>query len=411
MNKEMNINDLIAGCLEQLKTACYSEKCIAEYRRLWRAGILKYMEIRKTKIFTHDLGEDFLSNIWNGKIPANNRNYRRSIHVLQEYLQTGIVRKRIKKLVEHPLSGEIGEAALCFLESLRELRYSQLTISEKRYILSQFVNGLSIKGIYKISDITIDNVISAVDYSHTLKKNRFTAIRQFCDFLYKEGYMSQNLSYVLVRNNFPQREKLPSTYTLEEISMIEASIERSSALGKRDYAIFLIASLLGLRASDIRALTWDNIDWDNGKITLYQYKTGRPLELPLPKEVGEAIVTYALDARPKSNYSEVFLSAKAPYIPLGREAITSIIGKIIRSSGVDIGNRNFGPHSLRNTLASSLLLKETSISTISAILGHESIQSTMNYLRIDLESLKKCVLEASLVDEAFYNQNGGAFYE
>lgn len=193
--------------------------------------------------------------------------------------------------------------------------------------------------------------------------------------------------------------------------MVEASIEQSSAVGKRDYAIFLMASRLGLRVSDIAALTWDNIDWDNQTIILYQSKTKNPVELPLLNDMGEALVTYARDSRPKSTRKEVFLTAKAPYRPMTRIGLNGVITRIMQASGIDTSGRRFGPHSLRHSLASNMLREGTSIPTISSVLGHESSQTTMEYLRVDMVNLMGCVLDVTMVDESFYSQKGGAFYD
>jgi len=158
-------------------------------------------------------------------------------------------------------------------------------------------------------------------------------------------------------------------------------------------------------------LTWDNIDWDKGKITLYQYKTKAPMELPLLREIGEALVTYARDSRPKSHLKEVFLTASAPYRPMTRISLNGVITRIMQSSGIDISSRRFGPHSMRHSLASNMLRQGTSLPVISGILGHESTQTTMEYLRVDIVNLRECVLDTPLVDEAFYLQKGGAFYD
>jgi integrase len=309
------------------------------------------------------------------------------------------------------LNGEIGKIVEEHLDWLRKQRRCDLTISNHRRLLSYFVEGLAQKGIHQIDDITEGAIIAFIDYAQTCKLEHFYAIRQFCTFLYDRGYTQTYLGYVLARNNFPQHEKLPSVYNSIEIRAIENTIEQSSAVGKRDYAIFVIASRLGLRVSDIASLTWSNIDWDNGKITLYQSKTKNPIELPLLKDVGEALVTYARDARPKSLHKEVFLSAKAPYRPMNRISLNGVITRIMQSSGVDTRSRRIGPHSLRHSLASNLLCQGTSISTISSVLGHESTQTTMEYLRIDVVNLKECTLDIPLVDNAFYAQKGGAFYD
>jgi site-specific recombinase XerD len=408
---DKKIQTLIAGCVEQLRSDGYAEQCIEAHRRRWQKGIVSFMGKMGTDVFTTEIGEAFLSKILSGLASPTQRGHRRSIHLLDEFMKTGKVRRRIVKLVEHPLNGEVGKIVEEHLDWLKKQRRCDLTIYNHRRLLSYFVDGLAQKGIHHIDDITEEAIIAFMDYAQTCKLEHFYSIRQFCTFLYDRGYTQANLGYVLTRNNFPQHEKLPSVYDSDEIRTVENTIEQSSSVGKRDYAIFVIASRLGLRVSDIASLTWSNIDWDNGKITLYQSKTKNPVELPLLKDVGEALVTYARDARPKSLHKEVFLSAKAPYRPMNRISLNGVITRIMQSSGVDTFNRHFGPHSLRHSLASNLLCQGASISTISSVLGHENTRSTMEYLRIDAANLKECVLDVPLVDEAFYAQKGGAFYD
>lgn len=406
-----SIQSLIACCIEQMRKDGYAEQCIETHRRRWQKGIVSFMVEKQTVAFTTRVGEAFLSKILPGLAGPTQRGHRRSIHLLDEFIKTGKVRRRIVKLVEHPLNGEIGKIVEEHLDWLKSQRRCDLTIHNHRRLLSYFVEGLSQKGIHHVSELTSDAIVAFVDYTQTCKLEHFYAIRQFCAFLHERGYTRTNPGYVLARNNFPQHEKLPSVYDSDEIRKVEDSIEQSSAVGKRDYAIFLMASRLGLRVSDIASLTWNNIDWDNGKITLYQSKTKNPVELPLLKDIGEALVVYARDARPKSLHKEVFLSAKAPYRPMTRISLNGVITRIMQLSGVDTSNRRFGPHSMRHSLASNLLRQGIPIPTISSVLGHDSTQATMEYLRIDVTNLKECVLDVPLVDDSFYVQKGGVFYD
>lgn len=409
--KSTEINTLITNCVLQMRLEGYDEKCIETHQRRWQKGIVSYMDQTGETHFSPKVGALFLTDTLPGLAASTQRAHRRSIHLLMEFMQTGIIRRRIVKLHEFPLEGEIGNAVIQHLDSLREQRRCEATIHNHRRLLSYFIAGLSQKGIDRLCDITEEAIVDFVDHAQTCKSEHFYAVRQFCSFLYGRGLTSTNLSYVLARNNFPQHEKLPSVYSNDEIKLIESSIEQSSAAGKRDYAIFLLASRLGLRVSDIASLTWNNIDWDNSKITLYQYKTKFPIELPLLREIGEALVTYARDSRPKSHLKEVFLTAAAPYRPMTRISLNGVITRVMQSSGVDISGRRFGPHSMRHSLASNMLRQGASLPVISGILGHESTQTTMEYLRVDIVNLRECVLDIPLVDEAFYLQKGGAFYD
>jgi integrase len=268
---------------------------------------------------------------------------------------------------------------------------------------------LDFKSKVKIADIEESEILSFISGGVNYI-DRYQTIRQFCRFLYAQKYTSANLEYSMARNNFPKREKLPSMYSAEEIRQIEASVEQSGRIGKRDYAILLLASRLGLRISDICRLEFSNIDWDHNKIVFTQYKTGRFAELPLLAEIGEAIVNYLRYARPISDFQEVFLSARPPYHPMTSVSINSAISGIMRESGVDISYRKFGPHSMRHSLASRLLSNGISLPVISEALGHGDIRSTMEYLRIDVSNLIKCTLDVPPVAPGFYEQKGGVFY-
>lgn len=411
MNKKSEkIKSLMEGVLKELIRLGYSEQVRDDHQRRWERGIFSFMEKYGYSDYSPDLGQAYLNANTRSKAPSSKRAMRRSIAMLDEFLETGTVRKRIVRLVEFPLDGEIGEWSERYLESMKSMRRSEFTILNHRRMLFYFIQGLKSKGKCRIEELTEKDIIDFIDAAEVAKGHHFYTIKSFCKFLYTNGAVKSNLGYVLEHNRPQEKEKLPSVYSKEEIIQIEKSIEQSSAVGKRDYAIFLMASRLGLRASDIAAFSFDNIDWDKNLITLRQYKTKNPVELPLLVDLGEALVTYIRDARPKSNCRNVFLTAKSPYSPMTRISINGVISRIMCQSGVDTTGRHFGPHSLRHSLASNLLKDGTSIETISSALGHESTQTTMGYLRIDIQSLRMCPMEVPLVDESFYNQGGGVFY-
>ena len=140
-------------------------------------------------------------------------------------------------------------------------------------------------------------------------------------------------------------------------------------------------------------------------------KTGNFIELPLLPEVGNAIIDYLKNGRPKSSAVNLFILHRPPYTSLSAYAVCSQINRLIALSGVNVAGKHHGLHSLRHSLASALLKKSTPIETISEVLGHQSCQSTMSYLSIDMESLRQCALEVPLVPDTFYNQKGVVFYE
>jgi site-specific recombinase XerD len=106
----------------------------------------------------------------------------------------------------------------------------------------------------------------------------------------------------------------------------------------------------------------------------------------------------------------VFISSRAPYIPANKSIVCSAIQEVIKKSRICTEGRRHGPHSLRHSLACSLLKNEVPMPVISETLGHVRTDTTMTYLRIDLTSLMKCALAVPPVEDDFYTQKGGAFY-
>jgi len=409
MDAEKEIKSLIRDCVVYLREEGYSEPRIKDYHRFWRNGIQEYMYKNSLANYRDEIGKNFLRNIpeMSG---SSMRAIRRSVHVLDDFLLYGKVRKRIVQYVHHELPGELGKVALEFIGSQERLRLSKPTLNKHRRILSYFITHLTLRSVNQVSAIDEDDVLTFISSVQNCKDRYLSTIRLFCRFLYQQKYIDRNVEYVIGRNNFPKCEKLPSVYDADEIRRIEDTVEQSSTVGKRDYAMLLLTTRLGLRSSDIAGLTFGNLDWDRNLICLIQYKTKKIVELPLLTEIGEALINYLKYGRPVSDSQQVFLTASAPYHPVNRMIINGAVSRTIIASGVDIKGRKFGPHAMRHTLASQLLHNGTSLPVISETLGHSDTQVTMNYLRIDIKNLMQCALDVPLVSIIFYEQKGGVFY-
>lgn len=406
-----DIHSLIRACVSWLRESGYSEARIRDYHRLWDTGIKKYLREYSTTVFTIQEGEAFLSLPLPFESPTYRRAVRRSVAVLSDFLVHGKVSRRIVHRVNYELPGEIGETAEAFIATQAELRRSMLTLNEHRRVLSYFIQHLSLKSVYQVSKISEELVLAFIASAQNCKDKFLNTMRLFCRYLYALKLVDNNIEYVIGRNTLPKREKLPSIYSPKEIKQIEASIDRSCPVGKRDYAMLLLSTRLGLRSSDIAGLQFNHLDWDNNLIRITQYKTKREIELPLLIDVGDAIITYLQYARPVSKAANIFLSACAPYRLINRLIINGAISRAIKASKVEIGNRKFGPHAMRHTLATQLLGNGVSLPVISETLGHTATQTTMKYLRVDLNSLQRCALDVPVVGQGFYEQKGGLFYE
>jgi integrase len=134
-------------------------------------------------------------------------------------------------------------------------------------------------------------------------------------FLYDTGVQVEDLSEKILKvHNATRQEHLPSSFSADDVKKLLAVVDRNSPVGKRDYAILLIASTLRFRSGDVRNLRFEHIDWQNNCIRIVQSKTGEPLSLPLLPEAGWALIDYIKHGRPVSDCPEIFVRQVAPHV-------------------------------------------------------------------------------------------------
>jgi site-specific recombinase XerD len=228
-----------------------------------------------------------------------------------------------------------------------------------------------------------------------------TDMRSFLRFLTMRGILQKDLSADLPTIRIPRDAQIPSVWEQELVVRLLEAVDRSSAKGKRDYAILLLACRLGMRVGDIRTLRLDQIHWENSTIEVAQSKTGTPLRLPLTNEVGEALIDYLKSGRPQTEHREVFLKVNPPFDPFTGNNLHHIITYWRLLAGIRFRSpQKRGMHSLRHTLATRLLEKGTPLTTIAGILGHTSLESTRIYAKADVEALRSVALDPEEVNHA-----------
>lgn len=190
---------------------------------------------------------------------------------------------------------------------------------------------------------------------------------------------------------------IPSVYSVEEISAIEEAIDTGTIIGKRNYAMLLLVSRIGMRSRDIAKLKIE--DFQNREdLDIIQGKTGNYLHLPLIQEVKSAVDDY-LSVRSPSQSDLLFINV---YAPVSTSTIRAALRKYIRLSGVDPRNRKSGPHALISSLASSMDNDDINYETVRKVLGHSSDNAIKHYARIDLEKLRRYSLTPPLPTGRFY---------
>ncbi len=287
---------------------------------------------------------------------------------------------------------------LCEYLHLEEFsNLSELTIKGKRTALTQLMNYLGDNGVYSFSDCLQKHVTNHINQisnlAHATISGRLFIFRHFFNHLYQEGitlYSGNELFPVIFTN---KRERILSFYSVEEIKQVISAIDRKKMSGKRDLAIILLASELGMRSSDICRLKMTDLYWERSTIEFIQYKTKAFLQLPLPENVRYALIDYIKNARPACACTNVFVGIKNGYAPLSNTCIHIFVSKYFKKVGIDISERKHGPHALRHSLASNLMHNNTPMHVIKDVLGHTNLNTTRIYLNIDLDTLKRIALE------------------
>ena len=407
--------ELITAASDYLRNKLLrAENTIKLTTHVWRR-VNKFMDFQKIENFTSSVGQDYnRKKIGNRQLKDLSKAERDAIHfvnILCEFFETGIIKPRKKPVF---FEGAIGQLMTEFLSYKMTLRLKEHTIDWHKQCLYRFLvflNKAGIASIKSLSHIHILNYIKSIDPSRVgLTRMMIQNLRGFLRYLYDQHHMDIDLSEIIPKFNRRNPAQLPSTYSQVEVEKLINSIDRGTACGKRDYAILLLAARVGLRASDIANLKFENLNWEKCTIELCQFKTGRPLELPLLPEIGNALIDYLKYGRPKTNESCVFMLAKKPFTRLYPYSVGGMVQSYFLKAGIEIESKKHGVHTLRHSLAVNMLEKGTTLPVISEVLGHEYTSSTEYYLRVDLKSMRQCALDVPPVSPSFYNQKGGLFY-
>lgn len=226
-------------------------------------------------------------------------------------------------------------------------------------------------------------------------------VRLFLRFLYEQSLTSIDLS-----SSLPElvatRKMFHEGFNDDELNRLLAQPDRDTAIGKRDYAMIVLAAQSGLRACDVVRLELDNINWRTREIRLTQHKTDEPLSLPLEPESGNAIADYILNGRPNASVKNIFLCHTGMIRPLDARSASDVVSKHIKRAGIPAKRRAF--HALRRTFGTRLLQNEVSFELIQQLLGHRDMNSMKPYLSVDEQDLKQCALPLHFLGKAGSNR-------
>jgi len=212
-----------------------------------------------------------------------------------------------------------------------------------------------------------------------------TALRSLLRFLHVEGVTERPLAGAVQSVASWSLSGVPQALTSDQMTALLNSCNRSTSTGCRDFAILTLLGRLGLRAGEVAVLSLDDIDWRRGEI-IVRGKGNRVDQLPLPSDVGEAIVEYLHRARPRAARGRtVFVWTHAPYRGLTSNAVTTVVANAGRRAGIGL----IGAHRLRHTAATAMLHAGGSLAEIGQVLRHRRVLTTAIYAKVDREALRQ----------------------
>ncbi|MDD6350361.1 site-specific integrase [Intestinibaculum porci] len=397
----------------------YSYRTIGDYNKIWNA-LMSFNADNNIEEFSLESAFDFLEkhyryNAYTNKMrTSRERRLYRAIIILDTYDKTKTLLP--KHMCIHPSCKSLQLLNEQFEDILKDysvhvdLRCLKHVTSEKyvsfaRRLLTHFQSH----HVNDISCITIQDCynyfILRDDLEIRSMQRYLLYTNDFYSFLCDSG-MNDNVPKIYLKTaNQAVTDKIPSAWSLEELNLLLGAIDRNTPMGKRQYAMIMLAAVTGMRIGDIKKLTVQNFDWKENTVSYTQSKTCIHVCTPLPKNVIDAVLDYLQNGRPKNfECSTVFIRHKEPFTPLsGSDSLYRTIADNIHKANMKINeNRHYGFHSLRHTCASILLAEGAPLSTIASILGHSSIDSTTVYLKIDINKLRECILPLSFEEDDGY---------
>lgn len=289
---------------------------------------------------------------------------------------------------------QIVEAFAAYLAGERGLALT--TVERHKLLAHRFLQEACPAGADEFAALTPEIVIGyverhALDGSADSGKAMCGVVRAFLRYLHVKGFISVALADCVPSIRRWRLAGLPTFLPPEKVQQVLDACDRATAMGLRDYAVLMVLAKLGLRASEVAALSLDDIDWQSGSILVHG-KGRRQAAMPLRHDVGAAIVAYIRHGRPASASRRLFLRMLAPHVGFASGcAITMIAKEALERAGID-GYAHHGAHLFRHSLATDLLRSGASFAEIGQLLRHRSIDSTRIYAKLDIEKLRELSL-------------------
>ena len=332
-----------------------------------------------------------------GQSAARTRRFRSEIRGPVEQLLALILpefvgRGRSRRIIKEPFVSQ----APGFFPYLREERgLRETTIAQYRHwlvCLDDYLSRIQLEALHELSPAVLSAFV--IDTAREMSKNTMTglccSLRVFLRYLHREGLVGRDLALSIEAPQQRRLASIPRSISWDEVRLMLEAVDQRTAVGKRDYAILLLLISYGLRAREVAALTLEDIDWERERLLVPERKAGHCTAYPLSAVVGEALLVYLKEVRPKTTERQIFFRAHAPYTPLHWNVIGNRATYYLRKAGIRVHRP--GSHTLRHTCVQRLIDAEFPLKTIGDYVGHGSPRSTEIYSKVAIETLREVAL-------------------
>lgn len=403
--RKLSFGDLREEFIRYLESKSYAQLTLINYLRTIRA-IEPFMIDHGIGAYTPEIGMQYYENY----IAENELGTSR-----QQAILTAIRRlndfysgKEYRIQWEHEidlLPGNYEHALILFDAECTDAGNKKITIESKKRFARSFLRKCISLGCPDIQFLNPSYVVRACLAIEN--KDGLAVVRAFLKFLSIRGTTESDFSTLVPHYRRPI--DIPTTYSEEEILRFENTINRTSDIGKRNYAMLLLATRLGMRSGDIAKLSLFELNFEHEQICLVQQKNGEMLQLPMLLEVRKALIDYINNARPRVENNRVFLRHRAPYQGITTSVLRFETSKYFSLAGIDISEKKHGPHTFRSSLASSMVNDDVPYEVVRTILGHSDPDAIKHYAKLDIEKLRECAIEVPKPSGSFKTfLDGGA---
>ena len=406
MDELHDLQTIMDAVLELQREQGYAKSTLKLHQCVYH-GLLKFMQANNYKTLNEIVGLEYVRNRtgttmegFYGRGDKKTNAIMKPVQNLLVYMKTGSLSYYMRpKLSDFQSPEGFEEEYLLFQDACEERHYAKATIISNNQILHKFLNFLDEENVLESSGIAPSHVTKFLGRYSTAKPKYVATVlyvmRNYLSFLYQQDFTKDDLSRSLPKVRNMRNAFIPYSWNTEDVKKLLGAVDRADPKGKRDYAILLIVVRLGLRVSDIRGLKLPSLNWNRKTITLTMQKTKRPIELPLLDDIGWAVIDYLKNGRPQTPSDRVFVRHRAPFDAFGEnESFHRDLHRYMVKARLNIPlDVHCGMHSLRSTLARNMLETNASLPIIAETLGHQDINTTSIYLKIDITGLRRCALD------------------